>query len=63
MVWFLSCFVVGSVIAKKIENRRTKTEIIELNKKARIKELAAMMGGEKITQVTIEHAKEMLKGI
>ncbi|MBW1649061.1 MAG: DNA repair protein RecN [Deltaproteobacteria bacterium] len=48
-------------IVKKIENRRTKIEIITLNKEARIKELAEMMGGEKITQATIDYAKEMLK--
>jgi DNA repair protein RecN (Recombination protein N) len=48
-------------IVKKIENKRTKTEIIALNKEARIKELAEMMGGEKITQATIDYAKEMLK--
>ncbi|MBW1616538.1 MAG: DNA repair protein RecN [Deltaproteobacteria bacterium] len=48
-------------IVKKVENKRTKTEIISLNKEERINELAEMMGGAKITRATIDYAKDMLK--
>ena len=47
-------------IVKKVENKRAKTEIIKLDTENKIKEIASMMGGAKITLATIEHAKEML---
>ncbi len=47
-------------ISKHISRGRTKTTINRLNEKERIKEIARMLGGEKITRATIDHAHEML---
>lgn len=47
-------------ISKHVENGRTVTSIASVSNEERIKELARMMGGEKITKATIDHAKEML---
>jgi DNA repair protein RecN (Recombination protein N) len=48
-------------ISKQVSKGRTRTVITPLNKKDRYREIARMLGGEKITQTTLEHAKEMLK--
>jgi len=48
-------------ISKSISKGRTKTEITRLNKKGRIEEIARMLGGEKITRTTLDHANEMLR--
>lgn len=48
-------------ISKHVSKGRTKTAITPLSKEERYKEIARMLGGEKITQATLEHAKEMLK--
>lgn len=46
---------------KKITNKNsTKTEVSPLEKKDKIHEIARMLGGVKITDQTLAHAKEML---
>ena len=47
-------------IAKHVFRGRTTTSIKRLSAKDRIKEVARMLGGEKITQATLDHAHEML---
>ncbi len=47
-------------IVKNIAKGRTRTTILSLSEKERIEEIARMLGGEKITRTTREHAKEML---
>jgi len=48
-------------ISKQVFRGRTRTKIEPLAKDERIKELARMLGGEKITRATFNHAREMLK--
>ncbi|MFO7556050.1 MAG: DNA repair protein RecN [Desulfobacterales bacterium] len=48
-------------ISKRVSDGRTKTVIRRLNDAERIAEIARMMGGEKITQATMDHAREMLR--
>jgi DNA repair protein RecN (Recombination protein N) len=48
-------------ISKHVSNGRTRTAITPLSTEDRYKEIARMLGGEKITQATLDHAKEMLK--
>lgn len=48
-------------ISKHVVNGRTQTAIQPLHNEARIKELARMLGGEKITPTTLKHARELLK--
>ena len=48
-------------ISKHVSQGRTRTSIHLLNDEDRYKEIARMLGGEKITQATLEHAREMLK--
>ena len=47
-------------IAKHVSNGRTLTTIQPLGKKDRTKEIARMLGGEEITQTTLDHARELL---
>lgn len=47
-------------IEKVIAKGRTHTTINQLNEKARVQEVARMLGGEKITPTTLDHAREML---
>lgn len=48
------------IISKTVSRGRTKTDINPLNKEERIKELARMLGGIKITKTTLDHARELL---
>jgi DNA repair protein RecN (Recombination protein N) len=48
-------------ISKHVSDGRTKTFIKHLRGEERVKEIARMLGGEKITQATIVHAREMLE--
>jgi DNA repair protein RecN (Recombination protein N) len=48
-------------VSKHISKGRTRTDITPLNAKQRQNEIARMLGGEKITPATLEHAKELLK--
>ncbi len=48
-------------ISKKVSSGRTRTSIQLLNNKDRYKEIARMLGGEKITQKTLAHARELLE--
>ncbi len=47
-------------IAKRINRGRTRTTITPLHEEARVKELARMLGGVKITKKTLDHAREMM---
>ena len=47
-------------ISKKVSAGRTRTLIHLLNAEDRYHEIARMLGGEKITQTTLAHAREML---
>ncbi len=47
-------------VKKDSDQNNTWTHILPLDQKQRVKEIARMLGGLKITDQTIEHAKEML---
>jgi DNA repair protein RecN (Recombination protein N) len=47
-------------ISKHVSKGRTRTSILLLSAEDRHKEIARMMGGEKITEATLAHAREML---
>ena len=51
------------IISKHVSDGRTKTSINCLSIPERIDEIARMLGGEKITQATVEHAREMLNSV
>ena len=48
-------------ITKQVAGGRTQTIIHELSTDARVRELARMLGGEKITPATLAHAHEMME--
>ena len=48
-------------ISKQVTKGRTHTSIRLLSVEDRYKEIARMLGGEKITQATLQHAREMLE--
>jgi DNA repair protein RecN (Recombination protein N) len=47
-------------VKKLVENKQTIAAIVPLNPEARVEEIARMLGGIKITEQTLKHAKEML---
>jgi DNA repair protein RecN (Recombination protein N) len=48
-------------ISKHVADGRTHTVIRPLSKKDRYREIARMLGGEEITQATLNHARELLE--
>jgi len=48
-------------ISKHIKNNRTCTKISPLDANQRLEETARMIGGERITATTLDHAREMMK--
>jgi DNA repair protein RecN (Recombination protein N) len=49
-------------VAKKAQGERTVVDVERLREEGRVKEIARMLGGVKITGKTLEHAGEMLRG-
>ncbi|MCY6370305.1 DNA repair protein RecN [Clostridium ganghwense] len=49
------------LVAKEVKNEKTFTDIRKMSKEAKEKEIARMIGGSEITELTIEHSKEMIK--
>jgi DNA repair protein RecN (Recombination protein N) len=49
------------LISKGVEGNRTVTKVAFLDRESRLKELARMLGGKNITDITIQHADQMLK--
>lgn len=48
-------------VSKSSDGTKTETRLTALDKKETIEEIARMLGGQKITRQTREHAREMLK--
>ncbi len=48
-------------VDKFVENKRTLTKVNVLNKEERIKEIALLLSGKNITDVTMQNAKELLE--
>lgn len=49
------------LVSKTVKSSRTIAEIKELDNSEKIMEISRMLGGEKITDTTKEHAKEMIE--
>lgn len=47
-------------VAKHTEGGRTRTEVVALDAPARVAEVARMLAGAKVTETTVQHAREML---
>lgn len=48
-------------IKKEVEHDRTFTSLAEIDQEARIEEVSRMMSGAEITELTLQHATELLK--
>ena len=48
-------------VQKDVSGKRTQSTIRELTLDERVEEIARMSGGEKITEATLKHAREMLR--
>ena len=48
-------------VQKDVQGKRTCSTIVELDYDQRVKEIARMSGGEKITEATLKHAREMIQ--
>jgi DNA repair protein RecN (Recombination protein N) len=48
-------------VNKKVSAGRTKTIVDLLDKKGRESEIARMLGGERVTEITLKHAREMIR--
>ena len=49
-------------VRKEVREGRTFTEVVRLSAGERVEEVARMLGGKGQTSVTLEHARQMLKG-
>ncbi|MCV2509300.1 MAG: DNA repair protein RecN, partial [Neisseriaceae bacterium] len=47
-------------VNKKDKNEQTISEVRLLSNNERVQEIARMLGGEKITELTLQHAEESL---
>ncbi len=50
------------LVTKTVSGRRTLTTVAALDQAARVTELARMLGGERITETTLKHARELHRG-
>jgi len=58
----IACFADSHYrVSKKESGGRTYVEVKELTDEERLEEIARMLGGVKITEKTLDHAREMLK--
>ena len=55
-----ACGTTHLAVSKKVEDGRTYTEVQLLDEESRPEEIARMLGGKDSTNVTLQHAKEML---
>ena len=49
------------MVFKTVKDKRTHSGIRELSEKERVEEIARMSSGEKITETTLKHAREMIQ--
>jgi DNA repair protein RecN (Recombination protein N) len=49
------------LVSKQVSAGRTRTSIVPLSPQDRYREIARMLGGEKITRATLAHARELLE--
>jgi DNA repair protein RecN (Recombination protein N) len=58
----IACFAdTHHSVRKEVKGRRTVTVVDRLEKEAVVDEIARMLGGVKVTQKTLAHAKEMIE--
>jgi DNA repair protein RecN (Recombination protein N) len=48
------------LVKKRVKEKRTQTIISELDFEERVKEIARLLGGKRISRQAIAHAREML---
>lgn len=48
-------------VSKSLRDKRTVSEVQQLDEDARVEEIARMLGGRDLTKVTLQHAREMLR--
>jgi DNA repair protein RecN (Recombination protein N) len=48
-------------IEKRVEQNRTVTRVVPLDRESRIREIARMISGERVTDTVLKHAAELLK--
>ena len=47
------------MVKKEVRGKRTRTEVVRLNEDERVEEVARLLGGETISDLTRQHAREM----
>lgn len=48
-------------VRKTVQDGRTRTDVVVLDAEQRVEEIARMLGGRTLTELTLNHAREMLK--
>lgn len=48
-------------VRKTVKDQRTRTDVLSLDAEQRVEEIARMLGGRALTELTLTHAREMLK--
>ena len=49
------------IVFKTVKDKRTHSSIRRLSEQERVEEIARMSSGEKITETTLKHAREMIQ--
>jgi len=49
-------------VSKNLINQRSVTKVEELDTRGRVEEIAKMLGGEKVSEISRRHAREILRG-
>ncbi|MCG8462185.1 MAG: DNA repair protein RecN [Holophagales bacterium] len=50
-------------VAKEVERGRTRTRVSKLDETGRVEEIARMLAGSEITELSLEHAREMIASV
>jgi DNA repair protein RecN (Recombination protein N) len=50
------------LVKKRVKDHRTQTVISEVGSEERVKEIARLLGGKRVTEQALAHAREMLEG-
>ncbi|RMF47523.1 MAG: DNA repair protein RecN [Deltaproteobacteria bacterium] len=50
-------------VEKMVDSGRTFTAMVELNADTRVREMARMLGGDQVTDRTLDHAREMIEAV
>ncbi len=57
-----SCADVHFRVKKQVDDHRTRTRVLRLEETGRVEEVARMLAGSEVTDLSLDHAREMIAG-